>query len=215
MVDDGTIAMSRSKLDEDSPGSLAKAVLTTAGLMSMAGAIAGLVWGGLAGRIAMRVLFLTSDDRVRGVMSDDGFEIGVFSDETAGLFIFATFAGAVLGFFGGLFRMFTAGPSWLISAGTGLAAAMFFGSMVVTSSGIDFLILEPLWLAIALFVLLPGAWGVSTVLLAEWLLRPGVVFRHPPQRVGERRFGGLGWVILGVVTIIGVADLSSDIQKLT
>ena len=37
---------------------------------------------GIGGRIAMRVVFLTSNERVRGVTSDDGFEIGTFSAAT-------------------------------------------------------------------------------------------------------------------------------------
>ena len=92
---------------------------------------------------------------------------------------------------------------------------MFFGSLVVSSGGIDFRILEPLWLAITLFVLLPGAWGVSVVFLAERLLRPGAVYANPPAKVNERRFGGLGWVILGAFTVLGVVDLISDIRVLT
>ena len=40
------------------------------------GAISGAVIGGLGGRLVMRILLLTSDDTVRGVTSDDGFEIG-------------------------------------------------------------------------------------------------------------------------------------------
>jgi len=46
---------------------------------ALAGGIAGFVWGGVGGRVAMRIVFLTSDDTVRGVISDDGFEIGRIS----------------------------------------------------------------------------------------------------------------------------------------
>ena len=43
------------------------------------GAAAGALIGGVGGRIAMRVLMLTSDDTVRGLQSDDDFEIGRFT----------------------------------------------------------------------------------------------------------------------------------------
>ena len=42
-----------------------------------AGAIAGLLIGGIGGRLAMLLLRLTSDEIVLGLTSDDGFEIGV------------------------------------------------------------------------------------------------------------------------------------------
>ena len=42
------------------------------------GAGSGAVIGGLGGRLAMRILFLTSGDGVKGLTSDDGFEIGRF-----------------------------------------------------------------------------------------------------------------------------------------
>ena len=50
-------------------------------------AVAGLVWGGIGGRIAMRVVFLSSNDGVRGLTSDDGFEIGTISSATMFLLV--------------------------------------------------------------------------------------------------------------------------------
>ena len=49
------------------------------------GAIAGALVGGVGGRLAMLLLRLTSPDDVIGMTSDDGFEIGVFSFDTAQL----------------------------------------------------------------------------------------------------------------------------------
>src|ERR1044071_7492543 len=43
------------------------------------GAIAGALVGGIGGRLAMLLLRLTSPDAVTGMISDDGFEIGVVS----------------------------------------------------------------------------------------------------------------------------------------
>jgi hypothetical protein len=47
-----------------------------------AGAIAGLVVGGIGGRLAMLLLRLTSPDVAIGLVSDDGFEIGVVTTST-------------------------------------------------------------------------------------------------------------------------------------
>ncbi len=95
---------------------LLEAVLTSAGIGCLAGAIAGFLWGGIGGRIAMRVVFLTSNDSVRGLTSDDGFEIGKISGATILLLIFTTILGAIAGFLYGLLRMVTAGPTWAVAA---------------------------------------------------------------------------------------------------
>jgi hypothetical protein len=198
---------------DESPG-WGQATLVSAGIGSVAGALAALVWGGVGGRIVMRVLFLTSDDSVRGVESDSGFEIGTFSLETVFLFVFVAIIGAIIGLFGGLLRMSTVGPTWLVASGVGLSNAAFFGALLVTPDGLDFRVLEPVWLAIALFVALPGFWGATVVALAEWLARPGVVFTNLPQRINDRHFGLVGWGVLSVMTIVGIVSLVSDARAL-
>ena len=60
------------------------------------GAVSGAIVGGVGGRIAMRILVLTSDEAVKGVTSDDGFEIGRFTlSDTAGLVIITMFIGVL------------------------------------------------------------------------------------------------------------------------
>ena len=60
------------------------------------GAVGGAIVGGLGGRIAMRILVLTSDEAVKGVTSDDGFQIGRFTlSDTVGLVILTMFIGVV------------------------------------------------------------------------------------------------------------------------
>jgi len=203
----------RTSSDDGSPG-WAAATVTSAGIVGVAGTLAGLVWGGVGGRIAMRILFLTSDDSVRGMTSDAGFEIGTISLGTAFLVVFAAIAGAIIGMFGGLLRMVTAGPTWLVGLGAGLASAAFFGALLVTPEGVDFNVLDPLWLGVTLFVVLPGLWAASTVVVGEWLARPGRLFATLPQRIDERRFGFAGWIVLAVLTAAGVVSLVIDIRDL-
>ena len=143
----------------------------SAGIAGAVGAAAGLVWGGIGGRIAMRVVFLTSNEHVRGLTSDDGFEIGTFSGATIFLLIVTTILGAIAGFGVGIIRMVTSGPTWAVAIGTSLATASFVGASIVHTDGVDFRFLDPLWLTVGLFVLIPGLWGATVVVVTERLLR--------------------------------------------
>ena len=62
--------MSEPTPNPDRPAGWGAAILASAGICSLAGTLAGVVWGGIGGRLAMRLLFLTSDERVRGVVTD-------------------------------------------------------------------------------------------------------------------------------------------------
>ena len=135
------------------------------------GAVAGLVWGGFGGRIAMRVVFLTSNEHVGGVTSDDGFEIGTISGASMFLLVFAVILGGLAGFGVGLIRMVTSGPTWAVAIGISLAAAAFAGAGIVHTDGVDFRLLDPLWLTVGLFVLIPALWGATVVVVTERLLR--------------------------------------------
>jgi hypothetical protein len=134
------------------------------------GAIAGLVVGGLGGRLTMLLLRLTSPESVVGLTSDDGFEIGVVSTRTLELLVVTTTAGAVNGT---LYAALRGGiparlrlPLWTAVAAAG------GGAIFVHEDGIDFTVLEPVALAIALFVLLPGSAAAVVVLLVErWSAR--------------------------------------------
>lgn len=135
-----------------------------------AGSLAGLLVGGLGGRLAMLVLRLTSPDDVLGVTSDDGFEIGVVSADTGNL-LFAT---AVFGALNGI--AYVAVRSWLPARLRmplwALLAAALVGAAVIHPDGVDFTLLDPLPLAVALFVLLPGVAAALVVVLVErWIGR--------------------------------------------
>jgi hypothetical protein len=63
--------------------------------------------------------------------------------------------------------------------------------MIVHATGIDFVLLEPLWLAIALFVMLPAVYVAMLSLIAERLL-----VRWPEPPVPVMVLGLLAWVPL-------------------
>jgi len=130
-----------------------------------AGAIAGFLIGGIGGRLAMLLLRLTSSDLVLGVTSDDGFEIGVISAQTFQLLLAMTTLGAMNGVLYAALRAAIPGrlrlPLWV-----GFAA-LVGGSLFVHDEGVDFTLISPALLAIALFVLLPGVAAALVVLLVE------------------------------------------------
>ena len=140
-----------------------------------AGALAGWLIGGVGGRIAMLVLRLTSDPMLHGMQSDDGFTIGIVSSST----LFLLVATTVLGAIGGL--VYLGVRSWLPERLRpwifGMLAGLVGGSRVIRPGGVDFTLLDPLALALAMFVALPAAYGAATSLLAERFLREDSAFR--------------------------------------
>jgi hypothetical protein len=130
-----------------------------------AGAIAGVVVGGIGGRLAMLLLRLTSGDVVLGVESDDGFEIGVVSAQTLVLFAATAVMGTIDGVFYAALRegipLRLRLPLWT------LVGAALVGSVVVHEDGVDFTLLEPQALAVALFVALPAVASAMVFGLVE------------------------------------------------
>ncbi|HSS68186.1 MAG TPA: hypothetical protein VLK34_06510 [Nocardioidaceae bacterium] len=140
----------------------------------VSGLAVGAIVGGLGSRIAMLVLRLTSPDYVRGVESDHGFTIGqVTLGGTYNLMVI----GAAVGVIGAAAYLAVApwliGPRWFRQATVGATAAVLVGSMLVEPDGVDFTRLQPLWLAIALFLLLPAVVGISLAVVTERVRSPG------------------------------------------
>jgi hypothetical protein len=109
----------------------------------------------------MLLLRLTSPDHVRGVTSDDGFTIGQI---TPGGTYNLLMLGAAIGVIGAsayrLVAPWLIGPIWFRRLTTGVASAAVAGSILVHADGVDFTVLQPTWLAIGLFVALPGLFGI-------------------------------------------------------
>jgi len=133
------------------------------------GALCGGLIGGVGGRLAMLVLRVTSDDSLHGMETDDDFTIGSFTGATVFLVLLTLFAGAV----GGL--IYIGVREWLPARWRpilfALLGATVGGSLVIRPEGIDFTLLEPLWLAVAMFVVLPAAYGVALSVLTERLVQ--------------------------------------------
>lgn len=146
----------------------ASGLRVVAGRLSSAtliGFLTGAVVGGFGGRVAMLVLRLTSEPFLRGLETDDGFTIGVVSGETMFLVALTAFLGVV-----GVLVYLAIRP-WLPPRlrpwTSGVVAGAVGGAVAIRPDGIDFTLLEPLWLAVAMFIALPAAYGVVLAVLVE------------------------------------------------
>jgi hypothetical protein len=140
------------------------------GVVTVSGGLLGLVIGGVGGRLAMMLLARLNPE-VTGLVSDDGFRIGQFTvAATLNLLIFTTLIGV---FGGGLYlvlRPLMIGPRWFQLLSISVGAAIVVGAVLVHPAGVDFTFLRPVWLAVALFVAIPGAYAALLALLADrWL----------------------------------------------
>lgn len=149
----------------------------------IAGGAAGFLWGGVGGRIAMRLVFLSSDPRVAGLQSDDGFTIGVISSSTMFLLIVTTIVGAVLGTAAAVLRSALRTGTRTAAIGFGLAAGSFVGGLIVHADGIDFRLLDPLFLTVGLFILIPAGAAATGIVLVDRFLRPGSLLARLPAPV--------------------------------
>jgi len=185
-------------------------------LLIVAGVPVGVLFIGLGSRLAMGLLRITSNQSVRGTVSDDGFVIGrVTLAGTYNLLLL----GAAVGIIGAavyvLVGPWLLGPKWfryLVIAG---AAGAVGGSMLIHADGVDFTVLDPLWLAIALFVALPAAFAVAVSMNVDvqrrrsalassgarrWVLPAALVACFPP----------LAFEVLVAVIVLAVTTTASS-----
>jgi hypothetical protein len=147
--------------------------LRLVGWATATGWIVGLVVFGVGGRIVMRILALTSDQAVQGAFTDAGEEIGVISFEgTLALLVFGGLGAGTLGGF------VYAGVRPVLPERTaprlaccGVLGAVVGAFLLVNPDSVDFAILDPLWLAVALCVALGALGGVAFCAVGD-RLRP-------------------------------------------
>lgn len=140
------------------------------GAAVLAGGLLGLLVGGVGSRLGMMLLAILNP-HATGRMSDDGFRIGQLTGSgTFNLLLVGTLLGALGGLLYNVLRPLLIGPRWFRIGSISVGPAVVVGAMLIHTDGIDFRILEPAWLAIALFVAIPGLYaGLLTVLVEKWL----------------------------------------------
>ena len=136
-----------------------------AALVLGAGAVAGAVIGGVGGRLAMLILRRESPLAV-GLTSDAGFEIGrVTLAGSLGLVVLTGLLGAAFGV------VYAVGRLGLPVAARVPAAALVGGTLGANSfldpDGIDLLVLDPTWFAVASFIALPALAAAAVAVAVE------------------------------------------------
>lgn len=139
-------------------------------VITATGALLGLLVGGVGGRLAM-LLLAELNPEASGVTSDDGFTIGQFTLASLNLLIVGTVLGVVGAGFYAILRGLRVGPRWFQVLSLAVGPAVVVGALIVHTDGVDFTRLEPTWLAIVLFVAIPGGYAALLTVLAERLLQ--------------------------------------------
>jgi hypothetical protein len=175
------------------------------GAVTAAGALLGLVVGGVGGRLAMLVLARLNPDAT-GLTSDDGFTMGQFTGATFNLLFVATVIGVVGGGIYFVLRGLMIGPRWFQVLSMSVGPAVVVGSQIVHTDGVDFT-LDPPLLAIAMFVLIPGIYAALLTLLAERWLRDDSLFATAPTRAAALPL--LLWTPIAPLLLALVAGLAA------
>lgn len=187
----------------------ARAVAGRFALIVATGLGLGVLVGGVLGRLMMFLLIRLNPENA-GVVSDDGFTMGQFTlSGTLNLLV----VGGVLGTVGGLVyagaRHLTFGPGWFRMLSVVLGAGLPVGAMIVHTDGVDFTLLSPAPLAVAMFVAIPAAYG-----LGMWL----VLERRLPSPPSWGRLEVARWVLrAGATAVLAVSllDVVRDLATLT
>jgi hypothetical protein len=133
-----------------------------------AGAIVGLVIGGIGGRLVMLVIRLQSDESVNGLLTDDGFRVGVFTTATGFLLTVAAGLGGATGALYLLLR--GALPRRGRAIMWGVVLGLYTGADILNPDTFDFNALESKPFIVASFVLLPMLAALVIALVIERLL---------------------------------------------
>jgi hypothetical protein len=179
------------------------------GIGVLAGAISGLVVGGIGGRLFMFVLAeLNPEDS--GVRTDDGVPIGQFTlDGTANLLVITTVIGVIGGLFFLALRGLRFGPPWFRVLSMPVGATIVVGSMLVHSDGVDFTLLQPVELGVAMTLAVPFLY---TLLLA-WLADRWLGDEHRVWQAAPTIVPGIARVALTVLVVFALTDLMSTIDQ--
>lgn len=201
----------QDEVDHPRQASSLEVVVRSVAAASVAGALVGIVVGGVGGRLAMALLAaLNREDH--GVLTDDGFTIGQFTVGGTAMLLAAT---AQLGVAGGLvylvLRRLALGPRWLRVASLCVGVAVVLEALLLTPDGVDFTALDPGWLPVVLFLALPAGFVWLLALLCEHWLVPGSWFATAPMPLVASTLlvclvgGPVLVVLVAAALVIGVA----------
>jgi hypothetical protein len=185
-------------------------------IVVVVGGAAGMLTAGLGGRLMMRILAATSDDRVQGFATEADETIGEITfGGSVGLVVFIGFAAGFLGGIGYLaIRRWLPATAWqagLVMGGLAIGLAPAIDALDPDS--VDFLLLAPDLLSVVLIVALFPLWGMTLASMIERAERgwpepawtPLAVTAYLPLLLFIP-----GAVMLAVVAVIGLAVLGAQ-----
>lgn len=190
------------------PGQVSALARSLAGCVA-AGVVVGLLVAGLGSRVVMRILALADAD-ARGTITENGNRVGdITVGGTLGLVVFVGIpSGVAAGLIVFLARRWL--PPRLVWRGLALSLVLLalLGGTVLDADNVDFRLLQPVGLAVALFGALFFLAGSALATLADrW--GPGV-----PAFFLRRGVTVVGAIILAAVVGLGLADLGWAIAEI-
>lgn len=166
---------------------------------------------GVLSRLAMHLLARLNPEAT-GLISDDGFEMGRFTlSGSLNLMVVGLAFGLLSGVLYLLLEPLLIGPGWFRTLSLSVGAGTVAATQLVHSDGVDFRLLEPLALAVAMFVLLPM---LHIALVERWAVRIRRVNGVPARQAGPT----IGWILRGLLAVwfvFAVASVIGDVQVLT
>jgi len=174
-------------------------------------AVIGVFTIGVVSRLMM-FLFARLNPEAEGVVSDDGFEMGRFTlSGSLNLALVGLLFGLLSGVLYLLLEPLLIGPRWFGTLSLSVGAGVVGAANLVHSDGVDFTVLDPLWLTVALCTLLPVVHVAAVDTGARRVRdRHGVAARRAPLV--------LGWVLragLAVLFVLAVVSLVADVNALS
>lgn len=195
-----------------------RAALRTLVVCVIAGGVSGFIVGGIGSRLAMRLLALTSPEIAQGRLTDDGARVGQFT--LAGSISLAVALGVLGAVYGMGYllvrRALPTSRTARIRRAALLTAAIGGALLVHDHPSFDYSILQPAWLAVALFIAIPGLYGAAVAYLVERYAAP-----DPPRFAGplSRFWHGRAVTLLGaavywIVVAWGIYSIGTDVVSL-
>jgi hypothetical protein len=190
------MATTEQVAEQARPGFVASALAAARRLapITLAGALLGVVVGGVGGRLAM-LLLARLNPAATGVESDDGFVMGQFTvANSLRLLLTGMLAGLIGAAVYYAVRGLRFGPRWFQITSFAVGGGVTVGALIVHPDGVDFTLLSPAWLAIALFVAIPALYAGLLTVIAERLLDERSRWWGLPRLVRYAPVGLLGFV---------------------
>ena len=183
--------------------------------LGVGSAIAGLIAGGVGGRIIMRISAVTAPDLVQGALTEGGNTVGAFSlDGTIALILFAGLASGIAGaatlviIDPWLNRI----PYWLRGLAVGLFAFSIAGVLAIEADNFDFRILQHPLLDVAMLTVLFPLYGYLAIWLGDRLERRWTKYDANPWMGLAIVLGGFASV--GMTLALYLSDDTVDPPRL-